>query len=447
MKQRSPRPLPPLPKTRLTVSSLLFSGLLAAPGLLAACDGGDGGGPAAQVFQRQLGTAQDDALNAVSVGNNVVYAAGIIGGKLPDYVGLTQPPDAYLVKLDANGQVAWQRQYGSDAYDEWRSVAVDGAGNAYVVGYTAGSFAGQSKIGGNTDAVIARIKPDGSLDWLQQLGTTGDDYLLAVAVDASGNSYAAGSTSGTFAGQTLGGASDCFVVKYRPDGTQEWLLQFGSPKEDSATGIALDGSGAVYASAWANAAAAAAGQQPAGGRDAVLYKLMPGVGMVWARQFGSTADDEASAVSIGGSSIYIGGRTLGTLPGQSSSGKLDGFVARYDADGTQRWLRQIGTAGNEEMLAVAAATDGNSVYAGGYTSLYFPSTKFLGQKDAFYLKVRGDGTQEWVSQFGTASDDSVLGLWSSGTAVLHVAGSTGGGLPGSVPLGGLDGFVTRYSAP
>lgn len=426
---------------------LLFSAALA--GLLhvhTGCDPAPPADPSAQLWLKQLGTTQDDSLLAVSGSGSVIYAAGSTIGRLPDFIGTTQPPDGYVVKLDPSGKVAWQKQFGTSADDEWRGVAVDSAGNAIVVGYTAGQFDGQTKVGGDTDAVIARIRPDGTIDWLRQFGTTGADYLLAVTVDSVGNAFAAGWTSGTFPSQTLSGASDAFVVKFRPDGTQETLSQFGCPKEDSLSSIAIDSSGLLYVSGWATDAVAA-GQQPLGGRDGAVYKVQPGTGVVWARQFGSSEDDEAAAIGIGGGNLYTAGRTLGTLPGQAASGRIDGMIASYDLSGTQRWLRQVGTVGDDELRGLAVASDGSGVYVGGYVSRALPTAQWSGQQDAFYTKLRSDGGQDWVKQFGTAFNDQVTALFSSGPGALYVTGTVGEALLGQVRVGAVDAFAARYTVP
>lgn len=399
-----------------------------------------------ELWLNEIGTVEDDALYAVTGVGNVFYAAGGTKGKLPGASASTTPPDGYLVKFDSLGQVAWQNQYGTLSADEWRGVAVDASGNAYVVGYTAGLYPGQVNAGGSTDAVIARIKPDGTLLWLRQLGTTGDDYLLGVVLDGSGNAYAAGWTSGTFPGKTLSGASDAFIVKYRPDGTQEWLTQFGSPKEDALTSIASDGSGALYAGGWATDAALP-GQSPLGNRDGVIYKIQSSGTVVWARQFGSSEDDEASAVAVAGGNIYAGGRTFGTIPGQTTNGRLDGVIASYDANGSQRFLKQIGTGGDDELLTLAAAPDGSGVFAGGYVGRSFENAEWHGLLDAIYAKVNPDGSVAWSTQFGSAADDKVLGLFSAESGILYAAGSVSAALASQSLIGKSDAFIARYSVP
>src|SRR5688572_26032228 len=159
---------------------LLGGGLAGLLHVQAGCDAKPPQDPSSQLFLRQLGTSQEDALAAVSSSGNFVYAAGRTKGRLPDYTGTSQNTDGLLASLDPNGMVVWQKQYGTIGNEDWRGVGVDATGNAYVVGYTDSAFDGQTRVGGDTDAVIARIRPDGSIDWVRQFGTVMADYLLAV---------------------------------------------------------------------------------------------------------------------------------------------------------------------------------------------------------------------------------------------------------------------------
>ena len=395
------------------------------------------------LWQRQLGTAEDDALyGAVLAGSNLV-AVGSTRGRLPDAPAGSALSDGYIVQSSLSGQIGWQKQLGTAGTDEWRGVASDASGNVYVVGFTDNTFAGQTRAGGDSDAVIARLKPDGSLDWLRQFGTSGADFLVAVAVDSSGAAYAVGSTSGSFAGQTLRGTSDAFIVKYRSDGTQESLSEFGSAKDDALTAIATDGQGGFFLGGWATDSVAA-GQSALGGRDAALYRYVPGSGVAWAVQLGSSSDDEVQAVAAGSGTVFIGGRTAGSMGGQPFLGRLDGFVASLDVGGgSLRWLRQVGTLFEDEIFTLLPQT-GGEVIAGGYVSLALPTSQYVGGKDAAFFRFASDGTSVYANQFGTFGDDFLRAAVANPQGGAFAVGTTNGTINGQVALGKVDAFLGSY---
>jgi hypothetical protein len=426
----------------LRAGSALFALLFAALGCdnkMVAAD------PSQQLWLHQLGTSQADSFLAVAASADAVYTVGGTSGQLSGGGGASQP-DGLVAKLDSSGKQIWIEQLGTPAADEWNGVTVDGTGQAYVVGYTGGSFAGQTKVGGNTDALIASLAPDGTVSWARQFGTLSNDSLNAVSRDSSGNLYVAGFTTGTLAGQSLSGTSDCLVAKYGPDGSQLWIRQFGSPQDDLLSSIAVGDDGSIYVAGWATASIT--GGQPAlGGRDAVIYKLDPSGSLIWGRQFGSATDDQLAALVLSDGNLYSAGWTAGSLPGTTAVGQLDGIVASYDLNGGQRWLRQIGTVADDAFTALTSVADGSGVIVGGRVSRGLGGGSWFGALDAIHIKMRSDGQQEWNSQFGSPGNDSVAGLASPKSGVLYSVGFSEGTFAGQLSLGGSDAFVSRYQIP
>ena len=116
--------------------------------------------------------------------------------------------------IAAGPSTAWTRQFGTSDYDYAAGIAIDADGNAHVVGDTDGTFPGQTSEGAS-DVFVRMYGPDGSLVWTRQFGTRGRELAAGIAIDANGNAYVVGWTEGTFPGQTSEGASDAFVRMYR----------------------------------------------------------------------------------------------------------------------------------------------------------------------------------------------------------------------------------------
>ena len=74
---------------------------------------------------------------------------------------------------------------------------------------------------GSSDLFVVKYNSSGTKQWTQQLGTSAADYARGVAVDSSGNVYAAGTTHGALDGNTSAGGSDLFVVKYNSSGVKQ----------------------------------------------------------------------------------------------------------------------------------------------------------------------------------------------------------------------------------
>jgi uncharacterized protein (TIGR03437 family) len=163
----------------------------------------------------------------------------------------------------------------------------------------------------------------------------------------------------------------------------------------------------------------------------------------WARQFGTARVDEAYAVAAVPGAVYSVGEVWGSFPGVTNAGANDGFVAKHDALGTQLWVRQFGSSGNDKPTAVAA--DSSGIYVVGQTNGALPGQTSLGPEDAFVRKYSPDGNELWTQQFGTDRPDMAMGVAVDATGV-YVVGTTAGALPGqtSGSLGQNDVFLRKY---
>jgi hypothetical protein len=180
-------------------------------------------------------------------------------------------------------------------------------------------------------------------------------------------------------------------------------------------------------------------QHHLGGDDAFVAKLGFGGGLLWVRQFGTRADERATAVAASSSGVFVGGWTRGSLQRGVRRGPTDGFVARFGTDGSARWVRQFGGKGEDEVRALAA--NASKVFAAGVTSggLWGPSA---GGSDGFLRAIGGDGHPLWTRQYGTFGDEVLTGVTVRGTE-LYAAGTTTGAFPDQTASGGLDGVVLR----
>ena len=170
-------------------------------------------------------------------------------------------PDAFVAKLNSNGQPLWSTYLGGVNWDFAYGIALDTSGAVYVTGYTesvewTSSGAALGYVG---DAFVSRLSSDGQHFWTIGLeymttgltlwcGNSGQD----VAVSASGTVYVTGHTesgewtSGGSDSIYHGGSSDAFVAKVSPEGEYLWSICLGGNDVDEGKGIAVDASGDVY---------------------------------------------------------------------------------------------------------------------------------------------------------------------------------------------------------
>jgi len=145
---------------------------------------------------------------------------------------------------------AWATYLGGASGDRGLGVALDRDANVYVVGDTASSAfptrnAHQASYGGSTDAFLTKVKADGTTYvYSTFLGGSGTDYAFGVAVDGADQAWVAGYTTGSFTTvdplQSHGGGDDAFAARYNPAGTLTFATYLGGSSADRANGVALD---------------------------------------------------------------------------------------------------------------------------------------------------------------------------------------------------------------
>jgi hypothetical protein len=151
-------------------------------------------------YNRGKSVAADGAGNVVVAGQIV---AGLIGDTT-SFGAITVTNNsgkdiAFAAKLDSAGNFLWARQGGGTTNHSGYSVALDGAGSAYLAGAfsDSGSFGTNTLVSrGSTDAFVTKLDTAGNFLWAKQAGGSTDDFAGSVAADGSGNVYLAGSYRG-----------------------------------------------------------------------------------------------------------------------------------------------------------------------------------------------------------------------------------------------------------
>ena len=173
----------------------------------------------------------------------------------------SQIEDAFVSKLDANGNFLWALRFGGGLIDHAEAVALDPGGHVLVTGSfrlnadfePSGSTLPVLSSGG-ADIFVAKISPSGSPLWVRSMGGGGNfESGLAIAADGAGSVYTTGlfqdgadfdPGSGSFplAG---GGQMDIFVSKLSGLGEFVWAKAMVGSSSNQGRGIAVESAGPV----------------------------------------------------------------------------------------------------------------------------------------------------------------------------------------------------------
>lgn len=310
-----------------------------------------------------------------------------------------------------------------------QSTVVDANGNVYVVGNTSGSFGGQIEKG-EQDVYLTKYDSAGNVQWTRLLGSQSSASGYSLALDPTGGVVVAGSTTGPLSEDAIGGGTDSFVAKYSADGTQSWLHQIDPVSNDSAFAVTVDASGNVYYGGQVNGAIAS-GQTRVGGLDGYITKLDNKGNAVYRQQVGTTGTDQVSQMAT----TADGGLVVASVQNGHA------IVAKYasgDATAAPLWQMDLGDLKNGAIGGIAI--DGNNVYLSGTTSnaaltaggQASVANAASGSSDAFVFSLTDSGSSasaNFVSYVGTSTSD-LGGAIAASNGHIYLTGTTRGQFPG-----------------
>lgn len=459
------------------------------------------------VYSTYLGGSGDDLGSSIAVDNsNNVYIAGttssvnfpLHNSAFGSNAGLA---DIFVTKVDAAGaNIIYSTYIGGSGLDRGDGIAVDNAGNAYVVGRvdsssinfptTPGSFASSYR-GGDFDGVVFKLNAQGNgLVYSAFLGGEENDSTEGVAVDANGIAYVTGGTkssafptTGNAYQGSRGGDTDAFLTKINATGSSLlYSTYIGGSGTDRGSGVAIDGNGNAYLAGFAGSpdfpTENAFQNNFGGGFDVFVAHIdttLSGLNsLVLCSYLGGQGDDKAYGIALdsGANNLYVVGQTSSSnfpvlnAAQAASGGGFDAFVAKISAAGAKVYATYLGGSGDDRGTGVAVNSAG-ALYVTGFTSsTNFPTVAPLqsskaGGSDAFLTKLNTTGSGFLYSTYlgGGGNESSISTVTSTNPIALDSASNayltgytassnfptTPGTLQNANAGGASDGFITKIS--
>ncbi len=310
------------------------------------------------------GNNHDEAVAIEVDASGNVYVTGTSFGTMSSH-GLFQ--NYITVKYNSSGVQQWAASYngpGSDN-DYAQSIAVDASGNVYITGVSGGGSTGS----GDTYDDYATIKynSSGVQQWVSRytgVGGTGLDYAYQLKIDASGNVYVTGKSTGTTSNL------DYATIKYNTAGTMMWVSRYNGPDNDNdeAYSIALDRTGNVYVTGKSDGGASMF--------DIATVKYNSTGVQQWVSRFNgsSSTNDDGKAITVDTSSnVYVTGYSTNPTTAQ------DFQTIKYNTLGAQQWevkYTNSGSAGSSDMAVSVYSANNGDVYVAGSSAIDYAVVKY-----------------------------------------------------------------------
>ena len=369
---------------------------------------------------------RDEAKSITTDVNDDIYITGRFlretdfdpGTGVAELNGANSTPDAFLLKLDNDGNYQWAHKIGSSSGLEIGEVVKDGKDGSVIlcggfdstVDFDPGTGTSELFGAGLSEIYFTKFDYNGDFRWVKSFQGDGYETCQDLAVDQDGNIYATGwfrdaADFDTGSGVTLftsEGAEDSFIAKLNPQGNTIWARQIGSPSLEWSYSIAVDEVGDVYTTGF----------------------------------FYSTVDFDPGS-----------GKTELT-----SEGIEDVFITKLTTDGNFDWAKQVGGSGSDAGYGIEIGDNGDIFIIGshwGTADLDPESTTFNlnnnGSSDVFVLKINQEVISSIYDNNELASNYSISPNPSAGILSIN---SLDNNTPYKIEIYTLDGGrVDQYFLP
>lgn len=302
--------------------------------------------------------------------------SNISGDKTEKCNGLS---DYWVIKLNATGGIQWQNSIGGDNAELAFSIQQTSDGGIIVGGYSNSNQSGDKTENslGFDDYWVLKLNADGDIQWQRTIGGSNYDAFRYLQQTTDGGyilgGFSKSNASGDKTENSLGG-NDYWVVKLDSIGQIQWQNTIGGDKDDYLQIIMQTTDGGYFLGG--HSLSNISGDKTEinlGSNDYWVVKLNDAGDIQWQNTIGGNKDDilAASAQQTTDGGYILGGYSKSNISGDKTENSLgldDYWVVKLNAVGQIQWQNTIGGTGNDELRSLQQTTDGGYILGGSSTS-------------------------------------------------------------------------------
>jgi hypothetical protein len=305
-------------------------------------------------WQKNLGgTAAEEARAVQQTADGGYIIAGEARSNNLDLTGNQGVNDFWIVKTDNAGVIQWQKNLGGTLDDMARSVQQTSDGGYIVAGESKSNNGDVTGNNGGIDFWVVKLDATGNLTWQKSLGGSGKDVAYSVKQTNDGGYIVSGSTESNNTGNVgaNNGIENAWVVKLTSTGSVSWQDCYGGMNFETANSISqtIDG-GYIFGGYASSSNADVSGSK--GGYDFWVVKLNSTGVISWQKCLGGSANDVAMSVQTTTDNGYVvAGRSISNNMDVTNAKGFDDFwVVRFVGSPTPIGIREL--EGNNSLISV-----------------------------------------------------------------------------------------------
>ena len=300
--------------------------------------------------------------------------------------------DIWIVKLSSSGTLQWQKLIGGSALEDASYIQQTKDGGYFVAGYSGSSDGDVTANHGINDYWAVKLNAAGNIQWQKSFGGSEDDALFS-ATQTFDNGYILAGYSASKNGNISGHhgdstVADYWIVKLDSVGSMQWERSYGGTGVDIAYSIQQT-KDSNYIIAGRSASADGDLTVNFGNADYWIVKIDANGSILWQRSFGSGGDDYANSVQQTSDNGYV---IAGFAAVSGSHGGVDYWVIKLDSKGILQWDSSYGSASDDFACCIRETSDRGYIVAGYSSSNSYDVTNNHGGADFWIVKLKGQPT-------------------------------------------------------
>lgn len=361
---------------------------------------------------RHFGSTGEDVGYTILESDSSIYVAGWFQHTVTfGTVQLTSmgDDDIYLLRMTYSGDVLWAKRFGGPFEDNVVGMVTDNNGNIYLSGFCSENAAFGSVYlpgYGGPDAFICRVDKNGEVLWAISGGSDSPDYAIRMSLSEQGDFLAVAgyyrntAQFGAFMLPSFDGR-DAFITRIDVSGYFDWVIASGTYSDQAGYGIDIDSEGNIYCAGyffsetWPVGPFVLMNTAPGTSADCSLIKLKANAEVSFAKSFGGSYDDLPRPLYIDQDHVYIGGYHYGSgnYLGVAVSGNpysRNSFLMKSDMLGNGLWVLNELCPSDNELSAISFTNDHDLIVTGGFDGILEAGNQFYpshGSYDAYIVHV------------------------------------------------------------
>lgn len=312
--------------------------------------------------------------------------------------------------------IVWQKTIGGNAMDVVYSLQQTSDGGSILGGYSNSNASGEKSENsrGGVDAWIVKVDASGNLVWEKTYGGSGDDFLTSIKETPDGGFIVGMGSNSNISGdktENSRGGLDFWILKLNAFGELDWQKTYGGAQPDFDTNVFPTTDGGYFVTGYSDSGISGDKSVPSNGqRDYWVLKLNSSGEINWQKAIGgSTMDRLIVSIQTADGGYMLGGHSDSNISGdksENSRGLFDNWLVKLNADGSIEWDKTYGGNDNDLVRDIIQIEDGFMV--GGYSHSGISGDKtgeLRGVIDYWVYKINYDGNMVWQKTIGGSQTD------------------------------------------